>query len=95
MRMNALNGRERLDSLRFEKILFSLGLQHLTALSGGLDEQPSFEWQDTLSPGEQQRLSIARLLHRRPAIAILDEATSSLSEEVELQVYGLIKEVRF
>ena len=81
------------DSLRFEKILFSLGLQHLISLSGGLDEEPSFEWQDTLSPGEQQRLSIARLLYRRPAIAVLDEATSSLSEQVELQIYNLIKEV--
>lgn len=81
------------DSLQFEKILFSLGLQHLISLSGGLDEEPSFEWQDTLSPGEQQRLSIARLLYRRPAIAVLDEATSSLSEQVELQIYNLIKEV--
>jgi putative ATP-binding cassette transporter len=41
------------------------------------------DWNRVLSGGEQQRLGFARLLMRRPALAILDEANSALDLAAE------------
>ena len=45
------------------------------------------DWSQRLSLGEQQRLSFARLLVQRPAYAILDEATSAVTETQEQHLY--------
>ena len=49
-------------------------------------------WGQRLSPGEQQRLAIARALLYKPDWLFLDEATASVDEEVERLLYGLLRE---
>ena len=58
------------------------------------DFDRSADWTNILSLGEQQRLSFARLLLRKPAIAFLDEATSALDEPNEEQLYHLLRSIR-
>jgi putative ATP-binding cassette transporter len=55
-----------------------------------LDE--SHQWDRRLSPGEQQRLALARALLQRPDWLFLDEATSSLDAETEAALYKLLLE---
>ncbi|RCN49416.1 ABC transporter, ATP-binding protein [Ancylostoma caninum] len=79
------------ESRRIVQILSELRLTPLIETCGGLDTDVDFEWQDTLSPGEQQRLSFARVLFHRPRVAVLDEATSSIDIEDERTIYQLLK----
>jgi len=48
------------------------------------------DWARVLSGGEQQRIGFARLLLRRPALVILDEASSALDLAAEEALYGLL-----
>jgi putative ATP-binding cassette transporter len=55
-----------------------------------LDQQD--HWDRRLSPGEQQRLAVARALLQKPDWLFLDEATSALDPELEAKLYRLIQE---
>jgi len=49
-------------------------------------------WEKRLSAGEQQRLSLARVLLHAPGWIFLDDATSALDEEAERRMYELLAE---
>lgn len=67
--------------------LTAVGLGHL---SSRLDEQHN--WSMQLSPGEQQRIAFARALLQQPGWLFLDEATSSLDENAEQELYKMLKD---
>lgn len=48
-------------------------------------------WSRTLSLGEQQRISFARALLKKPTWLLLDEATSAIDEPSEEHLYNLIR----
>lgn len=63
----------------------------LDYLLSRFDLDSEVNWPALLSPGEKQRISLARLLYRNPKFAILDESTSALSIDIEDRIYNLLK----
>jgi vitamin B12/bleomycin/antimicrobial peptide transport system ATP-binding/permease protein len=74
------------STARLAAVLEEVGLG---ALAGELDMIKN--WSERLSLGEQQRFAFARILLVEPALLFLDEATSSLDEPSEAQLYGLLR----
>jgi putative ATP-binding cassette transporter len=72
---------------RIDEVLRLLGLGHLATR---LDE--TAPWDQQLSPQEQQRLALGRVLLNEPDWVFLDKATSALDEEMEKRVYTLLAE---
>ncbi|XP_077123529.1 lysosomal cobalamin transporter ABCD4 isoform X6 [Ranitomeya variabilis] len=73
-----------------DRILRSLDMSGLTCLlsrTGGLDNKVDWKWSEILSPGEMQRLAFSRLFYLEPKYAVLDEASSALSEDTEVELY--------
>ena len=66
---------------------FYMRMANLDALLDTYLLEDERNWNDILSPGEQQLVSFARLFYHRPSFAILDEATSSLPEDMEDVLY--------
>ena len=65
----------------------------LTMVFAGPPEE-DVDWARRLSPGEQQRLAFARIFLQKPAWIFMDEATSSIDESGEGDLYRrLIREL--
>ncbi|MGE3868162.1 MAG: ABC transporter ATP-binding protein/permease [Pseudorhodoplanes sp.] len=77
-------------SFSHEAIADALNAVGLPNLAGRLYEEA--HWNRMLSPGEQQRLAIARALLQRPDYLFLDEATASLDEPSEAALYRMLRE---
>jgi putative ATP-binding cassette transporter len=79
------------DAAEFDKATIAdlIAAVGLPALAPRLDEEA--HWNRMLSPGEQQRLGIARAILHRPDYLFLDEATASLDEPSEAKLYHLLR----
>ncbi|MFC1397958.1 ATP-binding cassette domain-containing protein [Acinetobacter lactucae] len=68
-----------------------INILHRVNLSFLLERYENFDvvrdWRHELSLGQQQCLSMARLLINRPKYAFLDEASSALDQPIEAKVY--------
>lgn len=79
---------------RLHEVLETVNLPMLAdRVDGDFDREA--DWANMLSLGEQQRVSFARLLLKKPAIAFLDESTSALDEPNEERLYAYLKKHRY
>ncbi|MGC1182823.1 ABC transporter ATP-binding protein/permease [Legionella sp.] len=70
------------------ELISALKAVNMETLAEKLDKEIGFK-----SLGEKQRIAFARVLLRKPDWIFLDEATASLDEHVEEQVYCRLKEL--
>lgn len=83
------SARSDLSDAQLLELLQQAHLETLAERVGGLDAV--HDWEKWLSTGEQQRLALARVLARNPAMVILDEATSALDSANEASLYQRLR----
>lgn len=72
------------------ELLEKVHLGDIAGRKGGLDAVQ--DWAEVLSGGQKQRLGFSRLLFHEPDYAILDEASSAVSIDVEQLLYQAVKD---
>ena len=72
------------------ELLEKVHLGDIARRRGGLDAIK--DWAEVLSGGQKQRLGFSRLLFHRPDYAILDEASSAVSIDIEQLLYQAVKD---
>jgi putative ATP-binding cassette transporter len=73
---------------RLLEVLREVGFEAVLERVGGLDAEA--DWANTLSLGEQQLLTFARLLIARPRFAFLDEPTSALDPGAARHLFEIL-----
>ncbi|RFP03157.1 ABC transporter ATP-binding protein/permease [Novacetimonas hansenii] len=73
------------DDARYEAVLHTVNLD---ACAARLDEEA--QWDTILSPGEAQRIAMARVLLQRPGMLFMDEATSALDDENTRRIHAAL-----
>jgi putative ATP-binding cassette transporter len=81
---------DRVDAFTEKQCGSVLRLCRLPQFENRLHE--SADWAQQLSPGEQQRIAVARVLLQQPEFLFLDEATNALDAETEELLYDLLFE---
>ncbi|WP_042886198.1 ABC transporter ATP-binding protein/permease [Cupriavidus necator] len=74
------------------QLLEMINLKDIVGRFGGLDTE--VDWGKVLSLGEQQRLTIGRVLLAKPRYVMLDEATSALDSGNEESMYMLLADMQ-
>ncbi|SCM81537.1 ABC transporter domain protein [uncultured Sporomusa sp.] len=77
-------------SVTDNKVEEALHICKLAALLPRLDIET--DWSKNLSPGELQRLSLARAILHRPKWIFLDETTACIDAAMEAEIYQILKE---
>jgi vitamin B12/bleomycin/antimicrobial peptide transport system ATP-binding/permease protein len=77
---------------QLQQYLDIVDLHDLPSRMGGFGA--TCDWGDTLSLGEQQRLSFARLLIAKPKMVCIDEGSSALDMANEERLYNVLRDMK-
>ncbi len=83
-------GREDIGDEQIASSLHGLGLESVLERMGGLDVER--DWDDALSLGEQQLLSVARVVLATPRFAFLERPRTALGSEQVDRILSLLSE---
>jgi vitamin B12/bleomycin/antimicrobial peptide transport system ATP-binding/permease protein len=81
---------QRLEDSRIMDVLQKLNIKDIVQRIGGLDE--SCKWDCIISPGEQQRLAVARLILASPSFAFIENPASDMTAEEVSNMLRLLTE---